>query len=621
MLKTILSLLVALLSMIEVKPQSACVVIGQTPSTAFPVCGVDTFSQKSVPLCSSHKITVPGCPDALAQGGYTDLNPFWYEFTCYVSGTLGFLITPNNLGDDYDWQLYDITGHNPNDVFTDSSLIVIGNWSGTYGLTGASGTGVNYIQCASVPADDAPTFAKMPMLIKGHTYLLLISHYTDTQSGYKLTFGGGTASITDPTIPKLAGASINCDATTIAIKLSKKVTCISLDSDGSDFKLSSGLISIVSANGVNCNDGFDFDSLLINLSAPLPIGNYLISVKTGNDLNTLLDDCHNSVPVGDSAQLAVLPLAPTPFDSIVPVGCSPGLIQLFFQKPIQCASIAGNGSDFVISGTGPVTIVSASGICDDNDQTQIINLTLSSPIFTTGSYQIKLVTGTDGNTIIDQCNQETPAGQSVPFQTKDTVSASFSYQTYLGCKFDSIQFSSSAANGISTWQWTIDSSVSTVQNPLIVDSILGNKSATLIVSNGSCSDTSNAVVQLNNGFTSTFNAPDTTCPTDKVNFVNTSMGDISGWFWDFGDGTNSQEQTPPPHQYPDDFTQTIYQIRLITSNALGCYDTTVKLLTKLKSCYIAVPNAFTPNGDGHNDFLYPLNAFHAENLEFRVYNR
>jgi gliding motility-associated-like protein len=41
----------------------------------------------------------------------------------------------------------------------------------------------------------------------------------------------------------------------------------------------------------------------------------------------------------------------------------------------------------------------------------------------------------------------------------------------------------------------------------------------------------------------------------------------------------------------------------------------------LKSCYIAVPNAFTPNGDGLNDYLYPLNAFKADHLEFKVYNR
>jgi gliding motility-associated-like protein len=34
-----------------------------------------------------------------------------------------------------------------------------------------------------------------------------------------------------------------------------------------------------------------------------------------------------------------------------------------------------------------------------------------------------------------------------------------------------------------------------------------------------------------------------------------------------------------------------------------------------------VPTAFTPNGDGRNDFLAPMNAVKAVDLEFRVFNR
>jgi gliding motility-associated-like protein len=41
----------------------------------------------------------------------------------------------------------------------------------------------------------------------------------------------------------------------------------------------------------------------------------------------------------------------------------------------------------------------------------------------------------------------------------------------------------------------------------------------------------------------------------------------------------------------------------------------------LNSCIIAVPTAFTPNNDGLNDFLYPLNAMKARDLEFKVFNR
>ena len=41
----------------------------------------------------------------------------------------------------------------------------------------------------------------------------------------------------------------------------------------------------------------------------------------------------------------------------------------------------------------------------------------------------------------------------------------------------------------------------------------------------------------------------------------------------------------------------------------------------INNCFIAVPSAFTPNSDGLNDFLYPLNAYKAVGLSFSVYNR
>jgi gliding motility-associated-like protein len=72
---------------------------------------------------------------------------------------------------------------------------------------------------------------------------------------------------------------------------------------------------------------------------------------------------------------------------------------------------------------------------------------------------------------------------------------------------------------------------------------------------------------------------------------------------------------------PNTWAGITYTVSLIIQNNLGCYDTLSKQITKLQSCYIAVPNAFTPNGDGKDDYLYPLNAFSATNLEFRIFNR
>src|SRR4029079_13429405 len=106
----------------------SCSTPGQTPSTAFPGCGTRTFQQTTEAICVSHKLNVPGCSGS-GGANYQDKNPYWYKFTCYQAGTLGFLVSPIDQGDDYDWQLYDITGHNPDDVFTDASLIVTGNWA------------------------------------------------------------------------------------------------------------------------------------------------------------------------------------------------------------------------------------------------------------------------------------------------------------------------------------------------------------------------------------------------------------------------------------------------------------------------------------------------------------
>ena len=49
-------------------------------------------------------------------------------------------------------------------------------------------------------------------------------------------------------------------------------------------------------------------------------------------------------------------------------------------------------------------------------------------------------------------------------------------------------------------------------------------------------------------------------------------------------------------------------------------DTAVKKVKLVSSCYIDIPSAFTPNDDNLNDYLYPLNAYKASNLIFRVYN-
>ncbi len=598
---------------------SQCTTLGQTPSTAFPVCGTTTFEQTTVPICSTNSLFVPGC-SGNGNANYANKNPFWYKFTCYQSGTLGFTITPKNMADDYDWQLYDVTGLDPNEVFTNQNIIITGNWAGNPGSTGTSATGVPYIQCASSYDGSESRYAKMPTIIQGHTYILLVSHFSDSQSGYSLSFNGGTAVITDPKDPKLSGVNPFCDGQQIFVKLNKKMKCSSLAPDGSDFKLSVPGINVISATGVNCSNSFDVDSVVLTLSAPLPPGDYFLIVQNGADANTILDNCDRGIPVNDQLPFKILPLKPTPMDSLMSVTCAPKDLMLIFQKPIKCSSISPDGSDFLITGPSPVSIVSASGDCNSG-VTNTIQIRLSQPMVHGGNYQIHLRNGIDGSTIVDQCGQVTPSGQAISFTLKDTVNADFAYNIGLGCKTDTIQLFHPGNNGVNQWTWGMaDAGISTQQNPVAYYHLFGQKRITLKVSNGFCSDSSAVDILLDNVLRADFEISNTICPEDSAVVKNQSFGKIVSYLWDFKNGVTSIAANPEPQKYPRNGIESFYNVRLIVRDD-HCADTAVNQVKVLKSCFIAVPNAFTPNNDGLNDFLYPLNAFKADDLRFKVYNR
>jgi gliding motility-associated-like protein len=596
-----------------------CTELGQTPATAFPVCGTTVFHQASVPICSTNNLFVPGCTGDGAD--YENKNPFFYKFTCFVSGTLGFLITPLAANEDYDWQLYDITGRNPNEIFTNNSLIVTGNWSGSYGPTGASASGVNFIQCASVPSDGAPTFAAMPALIAGHQYLLMISHYTNTQSGYDLSFGGGTGVITDPAIPHMQQIKTSCDGLMIGLKLNKNIRCNSLTGSGTEFSISPAAATVTLATTTTCSAGFDFDSVTLTLSNALPNGNYQLVINNGSDGNTLRDYCDNSIPVNERLDFSYFSPQPIFADSIGRLGCAPDSLRLYFPKKISCASIAANGSDFSITGPSPVTIVSAGGNCV-NGKTDYVVIRFASPIVVGGTYQLTLIAGNDGTTVIDECGQESPT-QTLSFTTADTVSATFQYTTALGCLSNNLTFTHDGAHNVNNWNWTFNNAVTaTTQSHNITFPASSSNTVQLIVSNGICRDTVTRDIVFDNETKAAFTMPDIICPEDGLEVTNNSSGQIDAWRWNFDVLSTSTLENPPPFFFPTLNREAYYTVKLVvTNNTLGCTDSTTRRVTVLDHCYIDVATAFTPNNDGINDYFSPHNAIKADNYEFKIFNR
>jgi gliding motility-associated-like protein len=623
-LKLLSKYLVVLLSLVlqvKVNFGQACTNLGQTPSTAFPVCGTTVFHQTSVPICATVNIFVPGCSTGGGGASYQNKNPYFYKFTCYASGTLGFLIVPLAANEDYDWQLWDITGHNPDDIFTNNTLVVTANWAGTYGPTGASATGVNFIQCGSDPALNLPTFAAMPNLIAGHEYILMVSHFTSGQSGYDLSFGGGTAVITDPNIPHLGNAKADCDGTKITVKLNKKVKCTSITGSGTEFSLSPAAATVIAAVTDSCTFGFDFDEITLTLSAPLSNGSYSLIINNGSDGNTLRDNCENLIPQGELVSFTYNKPQPVFADSIGKLGCAPDAIKIYFPKKINCGSVSADGTDFSVSGPVPINVAGATGNCVDG-KTDYIIVNFATPVYNKGTYILSLKAGNDGNVLIDECGQETPL-QTLSFITADTVSAAFQHQIQYGCLRDTLFFSHDGAHDVNYWKWNLNNlpPINTQATSLIAPASSVNN-VQLVVSNGLCTDSTSEVITLDNEVKASFEMEDFTCPEDEVAVTNTSTGAIDTWLWNYGSVGSSTLKDPPPFLFPTIGREINYTVKLVVTNlALGCSDIATKTVTVFDHCNIDIPTAFTPNNDGLNDRFGPHNALKAENYEFKVYNR
>jgi gliding motility-associated-like protein len=94
-------------------------------------------------------------------------------------------------------------------------------------------------------------------------------------------------------------------------------------------------------------------------------------------------------------------------------------------------------------------------------------------------------------------------------------------------------------------------------------------------------------------------------------------GSIVSWYWNFGDSATSVSYLQnPSHVYG---ANGLYHVILVVQSNNGCWDTISHDYTIISE--LEVPNVFTPNNDGKNDFLAFRNIEYFPNTALTVYNR
>ena len=246
-----------------------------------------------------------------------------------------------------------------------------------------------------------------------------------------------------------------------------------------------------------------------------------------------------------------------------------------------------------------------NGFFDDSPFAHIFNSTLAD----SGMYYVQMIT--PGGCRVTDSAYVTMIGTDVKASPDTSI-----------CKGRSVQLTASA--GLSyEWRPVTGLSATTVRTPMVKPDLTTEYTVKVTDTYG-CSDTAKVQVRIMNKIAVDANIEGTRylCRIyDSASFRDMSAGVIASRKWEFGNGQWDTTSNPPVQYYTIPWNESNYIARLAVVDTAGCTDTAYHLLKIEDNCYIAVPSAFTPNGDGLNDYLYPLNAYKATDLLFRVYNR
>lgn len=267
---------------------------------AIPICNATYSTTASYSGSGQIPNEINNSYSCLSSG---EKNDVWYLFRTHSAGYISFTITPVNPQDDYDWAVFNITHSSCSNIYNDPSMEVSCNYDANIGCNGVTGPNGNQGSCGqtesviNVQADEI--------------YLINISNYSSSQSGYTIDFGESTATIFDTIPPSAKNDTLNCTQTSVKIIFNEPIACSSLTFSGSDFALadnSGNKIYPQSITYTGCDSMHPYiTEAEIFLNTPLANSSvyYLLAVA-GNDQNTIADLCGNYASAEDTLATFVM---------------------------------------------------------------------------------------------------------------------------------------------------------------------------------------------------------------------------------------------------------------------------------------------------------------------------
>jgi gliding motility-associated-like protein len=348
------------------------------------------------------------------------------------------------------------------------------------------------------------------------------------------------------------------------------------------YQFSAWLKNLLNYNGILPNVSFSIETptgtvLGSGSTGNIPTGNvwvqYPFTFTTPPGTTDIVLKMTNNAPGGNGNDIAIDDITFRPYgDPVAVVFNSASTSQTFCEGYSQNVTI--NTTTTLASGYAQKLQVLTNNVWTDvGGATTASTFVVSSPT-AAGVYQYRVVSALAVNVSTSNCvvasNQLTLNVQPMP-----TAAFTVADSTCYGTPVTFTDRSVSNGGTISSWLWDFgDSQTSGQQNPSHTYSSAGDYNVTLTVANGNgCTATpvtKKIHVTAAPAVVFTNSKPD--CLKQTINFTDLSTpgeGTIVKWFWDFGDGFNSNPANSKTVQHTYTTSGT-YNVLLVITTSKGC---------------------------------------------------